>query len=62
MRGIVNWYWILVMFDIINEDWIGIECAYERINQYGHCLRKARNVSLYGHYCKMYGGNSRATD
>ena len=22
MRGIVNWYWILVMFDIINEDWI----------------------------------------
>ena len=33
MRGIVNWYWIQVMFDIINEDWIGVECAYERVNQ-----------------------------
>ena len=33
MRGIVNWYWILAMFDTINEDWIGVEYAYERINQ-----------------------------
>lgn len=30
MRGIVNWCWILVMFDTINEDWRSVDCSFER--------------------------------